>query len=164
MPKVLTHSLYLLDDSNMRCYEGVHIVIVILAISMILVYTLGFPLYCFIVVRRSAPGGSRWCGSAAWWMGCSSPAMFSLSLSLSALSLCTVTLHCPSALSLSLSVDAHLRARGFARPHRMATSSLLYSSRSRACGSSCARAWLGDASTAAHIASRWRTYSCTALK
>lgn len=42
----------LADDTSVQCWEGVHWALIAIAIVVLLVFTIGFPLYCFLRVKR----------------------------------------------------------------------------------------------------------------
>jgi hypothetical protein len=49
----VTHSLYLREDYATRCYTRFHLATSIGAIILLLVYTLGYPLFCFRLLMRA---------------------------------------------------------------------------------------------------------------
>jgi hypothetical protein len=48
-----TQSLYLYADGQTLCWHGSHITTVSLALILLLVYSVGFPLFCFILLTRA---------------------------------------------------------------------------------------------------------------
>lgn len=60
-----TQSLFLIEDMQTRCYESTHLVTVVFVILLLLCYTIGFPLFCFVVLMRSF-ANARTSGVLGW--------------------------------------------------------------------------------------------------
>ena len=48
-----TESLYLTEDMQTRCFQGKHLAMVCAVVVMMIVYTAGFPLFCFVLLMRA---------------------------------------------------------------------------------------------------------------
>jgi hypothetical protein len=48
-----TFSLYLSEDLQTKCFQGEHLRTVIIVLVLMLVYTLGFPLFCLLLLSRA---------------------------------------------------------------------------------------------------------------
>jgi hypothetical protein len=55
---VVTESLYLREDGQTACWTGSHISTATGAIILLVLYSLGFPLFCFVVLTRAFTGVS----------------------------------------------------------------------------------------------------------
>lgn len=67
---IVTESLYLTEDLQTRCFEGEHIITIACVLAMMLVYTVGFPIFCFTLrpcngtdrLQHGARRGTGGCG------------------------------------------------------------------------------------------------------
>jgi hypothetical protein len=65
-----TESLYLTEDMQTLCYKGSHATTVAFVVLLLIFYTLGFPMFCFVLLMR-AFGSKRMKGKLGWmWVHC----------------------------------------------------------------------------------------------